>query len=140
MPKSHSPRKSNIQVIVPPVRSPVSSPGSTQVSWPSSSVKPPLRGMNAAPDSSFRSGTQSPLAGRLNKKANSADAQVRSNSGSFNQPSQISVQGAEEEHVIPCTQQSEETYEKYESKAKRVTRAANGISKKTPVDPNNVVR
>ncbi|RPB11346.1 hypothetical protein P167DRAFT_220919 [Morchella conica CCBAS932] len=109
VPKSHPPRKSNIQVIVPPVRSPVSSSGSTQVSWPSSSVNSPLR-----------------------------DAEVRSNNGSFNQPSQISVQGVEEEHVIPCTQQSEETYERYEFKAKRVTRAANGISKKTPVDPNNV--
>ncbi|KAI5844610.1 hypothetical protein DFP73DRAFT_61534 [Morchella snyderi] len=95
--------------------------------------------MNAVPpDSSFNSGTQSTLVGRLINKESSVDDRARSANGSSNQPSQVSVQGVGEEYVIPYTQQIGETYEKYEFKAKRVTRAANGISKKTPVDPNNV--
>lgn len=143
MPRSHPPRElpksSNIQVIVPPVssfRSSLSSPVDSEISWPSTPAKPPSRDLNAMPpDSSFLSETQSPFTGGWSAKSNVPGAQENSDDSSFNQPSQVSIQ---EVGKLSCSQPPTETYEKYEFNMKRVTRAANGISKKTPVDPNNV--
>lgn len=123
--------------------SPTPSSEDEELPWHSSPVRPPKKDINAMPpDSSMPSSFQLQHAGRWSagnhENKNTRDIQQTNteNSSSISQQAQSSAES------LPGTRDHSEREETPEDVVmdKRITRAANGISKKAPVDPNNVVK
>lgn len=164
IPKSHLPRDrsmplpTKLDILVtstPRQPSPTPSPEDEELFWPPSPIRPPKKDINAMPpDSSMPSGSQLQHAGRWSagnrENKNTCDIQETNmeDSSSISQQALTPLEaGFGKNRMSPAESplgnrdhsEREETPEDV-IMDKRVTRAANGISKKAPVDPNNVVK